>query len=296
MKIFYFVRTKLHEYPPCLTQLFYLKDLGHDVTVYYGDCAEVTRLHLEAHGVRCVDLNIRRSRNRKIGKLQSYLQYRTTALRILKKKYRDGDLVWFGTADSGFSLLGKLKSYRFVLTVLELYDRNRFYRKGVEAIIHDAAAVIACEDTRAQIMKSWWNLQQRPFVMPNKPYAHPRQRNMVGTTETTRRMIDAIRGKKVLLYQGIISADRDLGCIARALADMDSDITLALMGREFYNGVEKVRQIYQNTVYLGMAPAPTHLEVTSHATVGIANYDDSSLNNLFCAPNKIYEYTGFGIP
>lgn len=30
--------------------------------------------------------------------------------------------------------------------------------------------------------------------------------------------------------------------------------------------------------------------------MGIAVYDDSNLNNQFCAPNKIYEYAAFGIP
>ena len=43
-------------------------------------------------------------------------------------------------------------------------------------------------------------------------------------------------------------------------------------------------------------PAPEHLEYTKHCNVGIANYDISSLNNIFCAPNKIYEYAKFGIP
>ena len=38
------------------------------------------------------------------------------------------------------------------------------------------------------------------------------------------------------------------------------------------------------------------MEVTSHAKIGLVFYDDFSLNQAFCAPNKIYEYSGFGIP
>ena len=38
------------------------------------------------------------------------------------------------------------------------------------------------------------------------------------------------------------------------------------------------------------------MEVTSCADIGVAVYQENSLNNLFCAPNKIYEYAGFGIP
>ena len=36
--------------------------------------------------------------------------------------------------------------------------------------------------------------------------------------------------------------------------------------------------------------------MTSHANIGLVFYDDFSLNQAFCAPNKIYEYSGFGIP
>jgi glycosyltransferase involved in cell wall biosynthesis len=84
--------------------------------------------------------------------------------------------------------------------------------------------------------------------------------------------------------------------LAEALNEMKSDYTLVLMGREQYDGVNKIKKIYGNTIYLGYFPPPQHLQITSYAYIGIANYDDSSLNNLFCAPNKIYEYTGFGIP
>ena len=47
---------------------------------------------------------------------------------------------------------------------------------------------------------------------------------------------------------------------------------------------------------------PSHLTVTSHAHIGIAVYNASTfgglspLNAVYCAPNKIYEYAGFGIP
>ena len=43
-------------------------------------------------------------------------------------------------------------------------------------------------------------------------------------------------------------------------------------------------------------PAPKHLEVTSHAHIGIVFYDGMTLNKAFCAPNKIYEYSYFGLP
>ena len=48
--------------------------------------------------------------------------------------------------------------------------------------------------------------------------------------------------------------------------------------------------------YVSYIPAPYHLEITSYAHIGIVFYRNDSLNKVFCAPNKIYEYSGFGIP
>ncbi len=43
-------------------------------------------------------------------------------------------------------------------------------------------------------------------------------------------------------------------------------------------------------------PAPGYLSVTSHAHVGVVNYSHLNLSMVFCAPNKVWEYTGFGTP
>ena len=59
---------------------------------------------------------------------------------------------------------------------------------------------------------------------------------------------------------------------------------------------ERISSIYPNIVWTGHISAPMHLEVTSYAMVGVAVYAENSLNNLFCAPNKTFEYASFGIP
>lgn len=60
--------------------------------------------------------------------------------------------------------------------------------------------------------------------------------------------------------------------------------------------VDKVKAVYPDTVHIPYIPAPSHLEITSHAHIGIVFYKDDSLNRAYCAPNKIYEYAHFGIP
>jgi glycosyltransferase involved in cell wall biosynthesis len=35
---------------------------------------------------------------------------------------------------------------------------------------------------------------------------------------------------------------------------------------------------------------------TSYCHIGLVSYDTNILNNAYCAPNKIYEYTAYGKP
>jgi glycosyltransferase involved in cell wall biosynthesis len=50
--------------------------------------------------------------------------------------------------------------------------------------------------------------------------------------------------------------------------------------------------------YLGAVKPPHHLEIASHADVAYISYvpNNGSINAVFCAPNKVYEFAGFGIP
>ena len=53
---------------------------------------------------------------------------------------------------------------------------------------------------------------------------------------------------------------------------------------------------YPNVLFIDHVNPPYHLHITSYARIGIVTYNTNSLNNIYCAPNKIWEYGGFGIP
>lgn len=96
--------------------------------------------------------------------------------------------------------------------------------------------------------------------------------------------------------QGILQNTDEILEVAKALQTMDAGYTLLLMGIDKYHSVDKIKAIYSNVEYVSYIPAPYHLEITSYAHIGIVFYRNDSLNKVFCAPNKIYEYSGFGIP
>jgi glycosyltransferase involved in cell wall biosynthesis len=48
-------------------------------------------------------------------------------------------------------------------------------------------------------------------------------------------------------------------------------------------------------VVVNRIPPPAHLAVTRGCTAGILLYSPLDLNNVYCAPNKIYEYAAAGL-
>ena len=71
---------------------------------------------------------------------------------------------------------------------------------------------------------------------------------------------------------------------------------LILIGPIYEKQLEEYIKKANNVFYLGLFKPPIHLEVTKMCDVGILTYSYVNLNNLFCAPNKIWEYSAYQLP
>lgn len=296
-KIVYIVKTKLHYYPPCVSQIRMIHDLGYNVEVLYGTSNESAIKLLESENISCEKVgNISDDCNNKILKLYNFIKFRKALCKRIKKYDKNNTLFWFGNAESSMPMIGKLSKVKYVASFLELLDDDMLKVKLLKGIANNAVATTVCEETRGYIMKYWWNLKNLPFVFPNKPYNLLNEKNNEGSIDKTKKIISQIQGKKIVLYQGIIQNTEELCEIAKALKEINKNYIFLLMGIDKYNSVEKIKKIYNNVIYVDYIPAPYHLEITSNAYIGITFYRNDSLNKVFCAPNKIYEYSGFGIP
>lgn len=296
-KIIYIMRGKLHLYPPCVSQLCMLSEYIDEVVLINTECESDVALQLENRGVKVKLIGDKRLTNGKIGKISSYLYFRKQVLKILQHENKDNTVLWFGSADSAIALTGKLDGWKYIVNSLELYDKISFYRKGLTLIVREAIGLVVCEYNRACIMKSWWSLDKLPYIMPNKPYNHPQSRNIDIYQDQYYDVITKIKGSKAIIYQGLIMwSISHLENIAKALAEIDDNYSLVLLGNSDERMFKKLKGIYSKTINIEYIPSPNHLIITSYAYMGVATYDETSLNNLYCAPNKIYEYAGFGIP
>lgn len=296
-KVVYVVKNKMHYYPPCISQIRMLNKLGVDVEVLYGTSDESIVSKLQNEGIVCKQIGgqIDYKKETKFKKTLNWCRFRKAFISEVKN-YTSDTLFWFGTAETILAISGKLKNKNYIITFLELMDHSYVKKLLLKKIVSNAKAITVCEEVRGYLMQNWWKLKELPYVFPNKPYDNITTPRIKPSCDVTRSIIDSIKDKKVILYQGIIQNTEEILEVAKALKEINSDYHFLLMGIDKYNSVEKIKEIYDKTLYFNYVPAPLHLEITSYARFGIAYYRPDSLNKVFCAPNKIYEYAGFGIP
>lgn len=294
-RVLYFNYQPIHTCPPCLAEVCTLADMGIEVTVLTTGCNEPTAKLLESKGVTCHFFRQIHFPVMLIQRAVNAVNYFCVFHRWFRKYWTDHAAIWTGTEESLLKMWRFLRNHRpIIANALEFYEDDH-YQTSMKRIATQADILTACEPHRAQFMADWWGLEKVPYVLRNKPYGWIPPKGD-GSTPELKAGIDLMRGKKVVLYQGSIESDRDLSHLARALNRADSDYYLVLSGLDKQNSVEALKKIYPRVIYLGNYPAPTHLEITPYATCAVAFYKDNCINNRYCAPNKIYEYAGCGVP
>lgn len=296
-KVIYIVKSNLTYYPPCMSQILMMSDLGVNVEVWFGSAGETACDRLAKRGIPFTELSdVRCDALGKLDVAYNWFHFRRALLKRLACESKEDTLLWFGTGETAMPMIGALSGWRYVISALELYDDIPIKRAMLGLLAKNAIATTACERTRAYLMKSWWHLPVLPFVFPNKPYGLEEKRDLPLTCNRTRAVVDAIGNRQFIIYQGILQNECYVAEIARALVKLGKDIVFLLMGIDRNGMAPRIKRIYPNTIYAESIPAPLHLEVTSRASVGVVFYDGENLNKAFCAPNKIYEYSAFGLP
>jgi glycosyltransferase involved in cell wall biosynthesis len=229
------------------------------------------------------------------GKLRHWSAFRRGAWNAVAGLGPDA-LLWVASADTALALGRELRRRRYVLQLHELYDGVWHYRRMLGPIVRHAQAVVVPEPSRAAICRSWYRLVATPHVLPNKPHTHPRQPRQPVTHPSLRTALAEVGEARLVLYQGHIHPERDLRGVARALAALGQGWRLVLLGQNHHGYLAEIVRLCPDLVHVPYVAAPGHLELTSYARVGVAVYGYDCLNSIFCAPNKVWEYAGFGVP
>lgn len=224
--------------------------------------------------------------------------FRSKFLRLARTALDDGRAVWVFGMDAVRALRGlpDHERLKYAVHVQELYDTLPFYRWLMRRTLPRARAVIVPETARAFIIRSWCRLPETPFILPNKSLHHPRTPRMEIEDPRVRESLARAGGRKLVLYQTRCLV-MDLAPVGRALHELRDRFAFGFLGDPGKGPhFDRLRAACPGVIQLGYIPPPEHLRVTSHAACGLLLYDYRCLNFVFCAPNKTWEYAGFGIP
>lgn len=215
------------------------------------------------------------------------LQFRRRCRRVLKD---DFDLIWIATGDTAIWLKDLLKKKTYVLNIFELYDKHPSYLKRLKSIALGAKKVVVPEYNRAHIFRTWFHLPETPVVIPNKYSDEELHAHMSLEGIDCRIPLDS----KIILYQGIASKERNLNELCEAVRQLKGFTLVMMCSKSDY--LDELMRKYDFIVHQPFVTPPDHLAITSYAHIGVVTYEHYSLNTIFCAPNKIWEYASIGLP
>lgn len=199
------------------------------------------------------------------------------------------DLLWIIHEETLYEFRQFLVGKKYIASLYELNDHRQDFLEAIKPTLQNAMEIFVPEYNRACILRVWLQLKKTPTVIPNKPLGHPLKRNIENPYSKE------LEGKKIILYQGYIQRSRNIDTLCDACIDMP-DYTMVLMGGGDQNYIDELKNKYPQIMHISFVSPPNHLFVTSYARFAIVKYDFVVLNAIFCAPNKTWEYTGFGIP
>ncbi len=234
---------------------------------------------------------------------------RKRKIRALVKEQMEHHRVIWTTTDITVREIGKLLfQYAHIMQLMELvedlpyFPGQKLFMCNLEKYAKKAKAVVVPEYNRAHILQSWWNLDKTPYILPNKNSVlnNSGQGMDPKYKEHYKRLKNEKR--KIILYQGILTKERPLEPYAKAIEMMKERYCFCIMGDDINGEAARLKEKYECVITIPFINPPQHLFFTNLAYIGILSYHPvkikhySILNALYCAPNKIYEYCGYGIP
>lgn len=302
----------LDELPPAISLIYELLDLGYHINLIteYDNSQ-----YKEIFGEKVVFHSLLRRKKDDLKKGKTFLQkakwifvkiIENLKLRntpnVLHQYVEKGNDIWILHEYTAKHIGKGLLKIPYILTLYEL-DQKLLESKNnlLKKLVCSATDIVVPEYCRANIVKACLQLKKLPYIIPNKPsdliqdepIEQDFNKNILENIEKLKKL-----GKKIILYSGIFIEERKLDTFIETVLQNKEKYCLVLMGRQS-SYLERLQQKYPNSfIYLGFIQPPQHLEIVKLADVGILVYvaDQKSINPVFCAPNKIFEYAKYGIP
>lgn len=300
MKILMFFPGQIDHLPPLMTAAICMADLGATVRVVASGLAKETEDYLSQHRV---ELSIESS-SRPINLLERIFLRIRVGIRLIREKLIFlPDCIWYhGPFAMEYALIpGINKKCLIVAHAHELCDTEKFLGFISRIVPRFSDIVIVPEINRLWILKISSKSKGKFFCVPNRPL------NILSDSKSRvlTKSIFLEKGgcedcTKFIIYQGAFMKDRCLYELISGFKEIPyKDVGLILMGGDtsssIFKELQELAKSDQRIVFLPRIAPPNHLEVTKGCIGGVLLYKPDKLNNIYCAPNKIFEYASLGL-
>lgn len=220
--------------------------------------------------------------------------------KIIKSKVNlnDYNTIWIGTPGSGIPLLFSILNRKYILHCHELYNDSFFSKNILKLLLKYSNGFIAPTLERIFLIKGLYKINKRSFLWPNRPIQNTVNLALGNDVENLKfqSIIEKLKSKKTILYQGGVNPARNLDVVIKAMNDLGDEWQFAILSPNEKNSYFKEIIKNDSVIHIPYISPPFHLIITKYCYMGILNYKPVNLNNSFCAPNKIWEYAMFGLP
>lgn len=181
----------------------------------------------------------------------------------------------------------------------KLPTRQLFFYAIEKYCIRSFDLVIAANEERARMMKVKFRLNKQPLSIMNiSSSLFDRMEDNVVSTRYPQ--LQCFRDRIKLVYQGVLSGDRRLKHLIEILNNLDNRFALIYVGdgpeKQNLQDMSKRFGVEDRVLFTGRVPMKDIAPILSFCDYGIVSYPFDDYNNRYCAPNKIFEYPGAGLP
>jgi glycosyltransferase involved in cell wall biosynthesis len=313
-RVFIILKEDIIHYPPVLTILRILPKLCVKA-IHIGVYSDVeAKINFENNGVEFWPTIDYKGNANLISKFKQQLQFKSQVKRYLEDaKITEDDCLWIMQSETIVLLSGIVGKYKTILHFFEHAEPslNWKYRLlnplfDLSTVVSKANKIVCCEYNRAQILMGTLQLKELPIILPNKVIVDDNEIKEIPSDirDIVESVYKKVLNKKVILYQGIfLDGERKLEEFCEAVSSLPDDYAFIAMGKgsDMY---ERLKKQYESDkiIFIPFIRPPHHLLITQLASIGVLSYFPRkgaialTLNPLYCAPNKIFEYAKFGIP
>lgn len=177
--------------------------------------------------------------------------------------------------------------------------RLSFFYWFEKKIVKKADLLICASEQRGEIMYDHYGLGKKPFVVPNIS-----QLQMNDESNDVKNILASLGDffespGSTIVYAGVVTSSRKINKLLDAAIALSDKCKLLVIGdgdalQSLKDKSAKHSEL--KSAFTGAVPYNCLGSLLSRCDVGFLYYPSDTLNNKYCASNKIYEYASVGLP